>query len=140
MTKGGFEVFTPSYTADSAVTQFQAVVQGAADGSVANPGAVNAAQFVGITQAAQATAGASVMVRRLGISAFVGHGTIARGDHLAIYSAAGDLYSVETAVAAGLANPAGVVNVVGTAECSVTTSGDIGYMFIHPQLVALAVS
>jgi len=140
MTKGGFEVFTPSYTVDSAVTQFQAVVQGAADGSVAPPGAQNAAQCLGISQAAQATAGAAVSVRRLGISAFVGHGAITRGDHLAIYSANGDLYSVETAVAAGLANPASVINVVGTAECSVANSGDIGYVFIHPQLIALAVS
>jgi D-arabinose 5-phosphate isomerase GutQ len=107
---------------------------------VANPGAQNAGQCLGITQASQGTAGAAVPVRRLGISAFVGHGTITRGDHLAIYSSAGDLYSVETAVAAGLASPAAVINVVGTAECSLATSGDIGYVFIAPQVIALAVS
>jgi hypothetical protein len=45
-----------------------------------------------------------------------------------------------TVVASGLNNPAKVFNVVGTAENTVANVGDIVYVYIKPELIALAVS
>jgi hypothetical protein len=140
MTGGALALLTVTYSADAALEQFVAVVQGAADGSCKLPAAQNAAQFLGFTQAAQSHVNGSVPVMRLGISAAIGHGTIARGDHVAIYSANGDVYSVEAAVAAGLAAAAAVIYAIGTAENSVANNGDIVYVWIQPELIPLAVS
>jgi hypothetical protein len=142
MTGGAISLLSVTYTIDNSAGagQFVAVVQGASDGSCKLPTAQNAAQFLGFTQATQTRQYHSVPVMRLGISAAIGKGTITRGDHLAIYSANGDVYSVEAAVAAGLANPAEVINTVGTAENSTSNDGDAVYVFIKPELIALAVS
>jgi hypothetical protein len=142
MTGGAISLLSVTYAIDNAagVGQFLAVVQGAADGSVKLPTAQNAAQFLGFTQASQAYQNGSVPVMRLGISPAVAGGAISRGDHVAINSAAGDVYSVEAAVASGLNNPAKVFNVVGTAENTVANVGDIVYVYIKPELIALAVS
>jgi hypothetical protein len=142
MTSGACSLLSLTYAIDNAagVGQFLAVVQGASDGSCKLPTAQNAAHFLGFSQAAQTHQNGSVPVMRLGISPAVGNGVIARGDHLAIYSANGDVYSVEAAVAAGLAGAATVVNTVGTAENSTANDGDIVYVWINPELIPLAVS
>lgn len=142
MTGGAVSLLSLTYMIDNAagVGQFAAVVQGANDSSCKLPTAQNAAQFLGFTQAAQSHQNGSVPVMRLGISPAIGKGAITRGDHVAINSATGDVYSVEAAVASGLNNPAKVFNVVGTAENSTANDGDIVYVYIKPELIALAVS
>jgi hypothetical protein len=142
MTGGAISLLSVTYAIDNAagVGQFLAVVQGAADGSCKLPTAQNAAQFLGFTQASQGNQNGSVPVMRLGISPAVAGGAISRGDHVAINGAIGDVYSVEAAVASGLNNPAKVFNVVGTAENTVANAGDIVYVYIKPELIALAVS
>jgi hypothetical protein len=140
MSLGASYIFDKTYTIDNAsVTQFAAVVQGASDGSCALPGAQNATHFLGFTQAKQANQNAGVAVRRLGISAAIGHGAIARGDRVAIYSAAGDVYSVEATVAAG-AGTASVTNVIGRAENTTANNGDVVYVWIEPAEISLAAS
>jgi len=142
MTGGAINLLSVTYSIDNStgVTQFAAVVQGASDSSCKLPTAQNAAQFLGFTQASQANQNGSVPVMRLGISAAVAGGAINRGDHVAINSTAGDVYSVETVVASGVNNPAKAFNVVGTAENTVANVGDIVYVYIKPELIALAVS
>jgi hypothetical protein len=142
MTGGALSLLCVTYAIDNVagVSQFAALVQGASDGSVKLPTAQNAAQFIGFAQANQTHQNGSVPVMRLGISAAIAGGAISRGDHVAINSTAGDVYSVEAAVASGLNNPAKVFNVVGTAENTVANAGDIVYVYIKPELIALAVS
>jgi hypothetical protein len=142
MTKGAVQIFDFSYTIDNAagVGQFVAVVQGAGDGTCKLPTGANAAGFLGFTQATQTRQNQPVSVRRLGISAAIANGAIARGDRLAIATNAGDVMSVETIIAAGLKTPAAEYNLVGTAENTVANAGDIVYVYLRPETVPLAAS
>ncbi len=140
MTKGAISLCVESFTVDAAVTQFAAVVQGASDGSCKMPAGQNDKKFLGFTQAAQATVSAPTSVITEGVSQAISNGAIARGDTVAIYSANGDVYSVEAAVEAGLAAQAAVIYTIGTARNSVTGSGQIVYVKIRPQIIPLAVS
>lgn len=145
------QIYDKSYTADaglaastgpapSASNQYLAVVQGAEDGGVALPGAQNAPKVMGITQTAQSGTGGSISVRKLGVSYAWSKGAISAGDHVAIYSASGDVYSVEAAIEAGLHNPAEVIYTVGVAETSVTGDGMLVEIFVNPVPITLAVS
>jgi hypothetical protein len=140
MTKGAITVVAESFAVDSAVTQFAAVVQGAADGSCVLPSAQNVEGFLGFTQAAQATAQDSVAVMTDGVSPAIAGGAITRGHKVAINSAAGDVYDVDAAIEAGLKNPATVYHVIGEARNSVTAVGQIVYVKIRPLVIPLAVS
>jgi hypothetical protein len=140
VTKGSISQCVESFAVDVAVTQFAAVVQGAADGSCALPSEQNVEGFVGFTQAAQSTVDDSVAVMTEGVSAAYSGGDITRGHKVAINSAAGDVYDVDAAIEAGLATPAAVIHVIGEARNSVTGSGKLVYIKIRPFVVALAVS
>ena len=132
-----------TYTIDDAagVGQFVAVVQGASDGAAKKPAAINAAGFLGLTKTAQTRQYKGVSVARLGIARALAKGAITRGDRLNIYSSAGDVQSVETTIAAGPLDATPTeFNVIGTAENSTVNDGDIVYVFLHPQTVALAAS
>jgi len=132
-----------TYTIDDAagVNQFVAVVQGAGDGTCKKPTGQNAAGFLGLTKTAQAKQNKGVSVARTGIARALAKGAITRGDRLSIYSASGDVYSVEAAIAAiNIAVQAVEINVIGTAENSTTSDGDVVYVFIHPQTVITPVS
>lgn len=136
-------VLTVSYKADASLValakQFVAVVAGAEDGGVAAPGAQNAAGFMGVAQTIPGAALAPVSVMKIGISQMIGKGTIAFGDAVAIYSASGDVYSVQAALQAGPGS-AKVWNVIGVAESSVTVDGDFVNVFIGADTVPVAVS
>jgi len=140
MTKGAVSVCVESFAVDAAVTQFAAVVQGAADGSCVLPGGQNVEGFLGFTQAAQSTAEDSVPVMTDGVSAAYAGGAITRGHKVAINSAAGDVYDVDAAIEAGLHTPAEVIHAVGEARNSVTGAGQIVYVKIRPLVIPLAVS
>jgi hypothetical protein len=131
-----------TYTIDDAagVGQFVAVVQGAADGSCKKPAAANAAAFLGFTKTAQAKQNKGVSVARMGIARALAKGAITRGDRLNIATNAGDVQSVEAAVAGITAGAAAIYNVVGTAENSTVNDGDIVYVKINPFSVVLPVS
>jgi hypothetical protein len=142
MSVGAGYVFDRTFTIDNAsgVPQFVAVVAGAEDGGCALPAGANAAKFLGFTQTAQATQNKAVSVRRLGVSAAVANGPINFGDRLVVASAAGDVKSVESTIAAGLETPATEWNVVGRAENTTVNTGDTVYVFVLPETVPLAAS
>jgi|GEM_PF-870527 len=120
------------------VAKFACVVQGAADGNCKLPTAQNVAGFVGVTVEAQANQYKGVAVQKNGIFDVIAGGTITRGDRLAIYSAAGDVYSVEAAIEAA-PGTAARYNVVGKAEMS-AVAGDQFPMFLQDYVVNIAVS
>lgn len=135
------QIYDKSYTADQSVvtaaTQFAAVVVGAEDGGCAMPAGQNAPKFLGFAQTVPTILNAPVSVRKLGISRAIGFGVIHFGDHLAINSAAGDVYSIETAVEAGDQVTAANFYSVGTAETSTVNNGDTVEVFVNPQAVTL---
>ena len=59
---------------------------------------------------------------------------------MVIASAAGDVKSVESTIAAGLETPATEWNVVGRAENTTVNTGDTVYVFVLPETVPLAAS
>jgi hypothetical protein len=129
-----------AYKIDDAagVLIFICVVQGAGDGTCKKPAAANAAGFLGVTLEAQPNQNRGVTVCKEGIVRVVAQGTIARGDRLAIGSAAGDVKSVEALIVAA-PGAASVQNVIGQAEAS-AVAGDIFQMWIKPFVVNIAVS
>jgi hypothetical protein len=147
-----YDLLTVSYQADASIVtaanQYVVVVATTAsakgaptelDGGAAMPNAQGAAGILGIAQTVPTVALAPVSVRKLGISWAIGHGTINYGDHVAIYSNAGDVYSVEAAIQAA-PGTAATFNIVGTAESTVTVNGDLIKIYINPSVVAIAVS
>jgi len=129
-----------SYLVEAAVTQYQAVVQGAnADGNCANPGAANAAGFLGFTLEPQANVGKGAAVQKSGIARAVANGGITRGDRVAIASNAGDVSSVEAAIAGTVTGAGAVItyNVVGRAE-ETAVNGQIFAVWITPESAPLA--
>jgi hypothetical protein len=139
---GTITILDQPFTIDDAagVAQFVAVVQGASDGSCKKPTAANAAGFLGFAKTAQAKQYKGVSVARMGVARAIGNGAIARGDRLNIASNAGDVQSVEAVIAGITAGAAALYNVVGTAENSTTTSGDVVYVKIDPATVIVPVS
>jgi hypothetical protein len=126
-------------TENASTTQYAAVVQGStADGNCKLPAGANAQGFLGITLEPQSAAGRAVAVQKNGIARAMANGTIARGDAVAIASAAGDLASVQTIVAAA-PGAASCEYVVGFAEES-AVNGQIFAVWINPQIVKTAVS
>jgi hypothetical protein len=94
----------------------------------ANPGECNLPSGVGvvtwgITQEAQARQNENVTVRKLGISRFVGKGTINPGDFLEVASSAGDLQRVDL-------TQSGNPFIVGVSESALTNDGDTGFVFL----------
>lgn len=135
------QIYDKSCKTDAAISvQYAAVVQGASDGSVAMPGAANAAKFLGFAQTLTTAAGQSCAVRMLGISRAIAKGVIAAGDRVAINGTGGDVISKETVVEAGLAGTATVVYTVGIALTTSAVDGDLIDVWIAPQEIPLAVS
>ncbi len=140
---GQVTVLDVTYTIDDAagVNQFVAVVQGAADGACKKPTGINVAGFLGFTKTKQATQYKGVSVARLGIARALAKGAITRGDRLNIYSSAGDVQSVEAAIAAvTVAGAAVLFNVIGLAENTTANDGDVVYVFIKPETVITPVT
>ena len=124
----------------SGVNKYCCVVQGAADGNCKLPTAQNAKGFLGVTVESQPNQYRGVPVCRAGsIYSMTAGGTIARGDRVAINSAAGDVYSVEALIEAAPSGTAAQYHVVGRAEVS-AVAGDIFPVFIEDYTVNLAAS
>lgn len=122
------------------VAVYRAVVYGAAEGGCKKPTAAGEGKFCGITQQAQATQNRSVPVKDDGISFAVASGVIAYGDAVYVGDNTGKVASCQTALAAGLANPASVLYVIGFAETAAGADGDIIKVRIQPFVAPLAVS
>lgn len=150
--QGSVQICDLSYQADASVvtaaTQFVVVVatDSAAsggptqlDGGVAMPNALGAGQIMGIAQTIPTVALGAVAVRKLGSSWCVGYGTIVAGHHVAVHSNAGDVYDVEAAIEAA-PGTAAVFNIVGTAESSTTSNGQLVLVWIAPCVVNVAAS
>jgi len=129
-----------AYVTETATTnQYCAVVQGSsADGNCKMPAAANAQGFLGITLEPQTVAGRAVAVQKNGIARAIANGSITRGDAVAIASAAGDLASVQSIVAAAPGS-ASCEYVVGFAEES-AVNGQIFAVWLNPMIVKTAVS
>jgi hypothetical protein len=98
------------------------------------------AKFLGVTLEAQATQYKGVAVQKSGIARVLGHGVITRGDRVAIYSSAGDVYSVEALIAAITVGGAATLwNVVGRAEES-AVDGQVLAVWLVPETVINPVS
>jgi hypothetical protein len=132
--------FVKQYRIEDAagVGQFVCVVQGANDGGCKKPTAANAAAFLGITTEQQLNQNRGVPVQKGFIAWAKAQGNIARGDRLAIGSAAGDVKSVEAQITAA-PGAAAVVNVIGQAEAS-AVAGDTFPLMIAPCVVNIAAS
>src|SRR4051794_24264965 len=134
-------MFTTRRITDAAgVGIYLAVVQDTAERDVKKPAAANAGKFVGITQEAQATQNKGVRVKTDGPSFATASGVIAVGDYVNIAGSSGKLASCQTSVAAGLANPASVIYVIGQAISAAAADGDIFEVEIQPVPVPLALS
>jgi len=105
------------YVADAALTANMVVVISNADGHVTAPAANQSSGIVGVTNNAIAS-GANGDVVYGGIVSCIANGAITRGHEVYVASALGDV--------ADLANgPLGIPQIVGTAEESVSTTGDL---------------
>jgi hypothetical protein len=143
MSQGASYVLDRTFTIDDAagVTQYAAVVVGAAEGGCKKPAGSNAKQFLGFTQESQANQNKGVAVRVMGVSYAVAAGAIANGDWVETSGTDGKVASCEAAVNA-TPGTAAQVNVIGRALSAATTGGggDVILVLIWPHTVQIAAS
>lgn len=116
MAKKGYQVILPeTFQADANVSQYTALVQGASDFHATNPGALNAAKFVGVAMD-DASSGNSVPVCMIGTFPIQASGAINAGDQVIIANAQGQIQSV-----GATASP----NIIGQALSTTAAAGDL---------------
>lgn len=117
--KGYNAVLVETVIADAALTEFQAVVQGASDGHGTNPSGAGVGKFVGVTIDA-ASAGDTAPVVQLGTVWVQAAGAISAGDYVGIANAQGQL---QTAYG----------NTIGIALSTTTSAGDYVLVYLSPS-------
>jgi hypothetical protein len=111
------------------VPAHRVVVAGSADGTCDLPAAAGADKLLGVTTHAQATQGAGVGVRKLGVALVEAAGAIDYGDRLEIADTQGRVQTI---------SGVGLKHVVGQAESTATAAGDLIQVFLVTETYLIA--